>query len=67
MWKVTRELVKGSFEAYPIKDFGAIEIGLHKFNSNQEPVGAASKVGRLMVIGEFKNNEWKIRRVVSPH
>jgi Domain of unknown function (DUF4440) len=28
--KVTRELVKGSIEVYPIKDYGAIEMGLHK-------------------------------------
>ncbi|MBL0358306.1 MAG: nuclear transport factor 2 family protein [Chitinophagaceae bacterium] len=65
--KVTRELVKGSIEVYPIKDFGAIEIGLHKFRNNQEQVGTPSKVGRFMVIWEFKNNEWKIRRVVSLH
>lgn len=65
--KVTRELVKGSIEVYPIKDFGAIEIGLHKFRNNQEPVGTPSKVGRFMIIWEFKNNEWKITRVVSLH
>lgn len=65
--KVTRELVKGSIEVYPIKDFGAIEIGLHKFRNNLEPVGTPSKVGRFMLIWEFKNNEWKIRRVVSLH
>jgi hypothetical protein len=33
--KVTRELVKGSIEVYPIKDYGAVEIGLHKFHNNQ--------------------------------
>ncbi|HOY13313.1 MAG TPA: DUF4440 domain-containing protein [Saprospiraceae bacterium] len=65
--KVTRELVKGSIEVYPIKDFGAIEIGLHKFHNNQEPVGTTSKAGRFMVIWENKNNDWKIRRVVSLH
>ncbi len=65
--KVTRELVKGSIEVYPIKDFGAVEIGLHKFHNNQEPVGTPSKVGRFMLIWENKNNEWKIRRVVSLH
>jgi len=26
--KVTRELIEGSIEVYPIKDFGAIEFGL---------------------------------------
>ena len=65
--KVTRELVKGSIEVYPIKDFGAVEIGLHKFHNNQEPVGTASKVGRFLIVWENKNNEWKIRRVVSLH
>ena len=65
--KVTRELVKGSIEVYPIKDFGAIEIGLHKFNNNQEPVGTLSKVGRFLILWENKNNDWKIKRVVSLH
>jgi hypothetical protein len=41
--KVTRELVKGSIEVYPIKDYGAVEIGLHKHN-NQEPAGTPSEV-----------------------
>jgi hypothetical protein len=65
--KVTRELVKGSIEVYPIKDFGAVEIGLHKFHNNQEPIGTPSKVGRFLIIWEGKNGEWKIKRVVSLH
>jgi hypothetical protein len=65
--KVTRELVKGSIEVYPIKDFGAIEIGLHKFHNNQEPPDAESKIGRFVVVWENKNSEWKIKRVVSLH
>ncbi len=35
--KVTRTLIPGSIEVYPIKDFGAVEIGYHKFFNNQEP------------------------------
>ena len=65
--KVTRELVKGSIEVYPIKDFGAIEIGLQKFHNNQEPIGTPSKIGRFLIVWENKNNEWKIKRVVSLH
>jgi hypothetical protein len=65
--KVTRELVKGSIEVYPIKGLGAVEIGLHKFHNNQEPAGTTSKVGRFIIVWENKNNEWKIRRVVSLH
>lgn len=65
--KVTRELVKGSIEVYPIKNFGAVEIGLHKFHNNQEPVGTPSKIGRFVIVWENKHDEWKIKRVVSLH
>ena len=65
--KVTRELVKGSLEVYPIKDYGAVAIGLHRFINNQEPSHAPSRIGRFMVIWENKNNEWKIKKVVSLH
>jgi hypothetical protein len=65
--RVTRELVEGSIEVYPIKDFGAIEIGLQKFHNNEEPIGTPSKVGRFLIVWGNTNNEWKIRRVVSLH
>jgi ketosteroid isomerase-like protein len=64
--KVTRELVAGSIEVYPIKDFGAIEIGLHKFHNSAEP-NAISKVGRFMVVWKSEKKNWKIVRVVSLH
>ncbi|MES2811254.1 MAG: nuclear transport factor 2 family protein [Bacteroidota bacterium] len=64
--KVTRELVKGSIEVYPIKDFGAIEIGLHKFHNSQEPNDVAS-VGRFTIIWKKTNNDWKIVEVISLH
>lgn len=65
--KVTRELVKGSIEVYPLKGYGAVEIGLHKFHNNQNPPGTPSRAGRFMVIWQNKNGEWLIRRVVSLH
>jgi hypothetical protein len=64
--KVTRELVKGSVEVYPIKDYGAIEIGWHKFHNNQEP-NAPSNPGRFVITWQYKNGEWKISRVISLH
>jgi len=65
--KVTRELVKGSIEVYPVKEYGAIEIGLHKFHNNTEPESTKSKTGRFMVFWKKENNDWKIARVVSLH
>jgi hypothetical protein len=64
--KVTRELVEGSLEVYPIKDYGAIEIGLHKFYNNLEP-DAISHASKFIIFWQHKNNEWKIKRVVSLH
>jgi len=65
--KVTRELVKGSVEVYPIKDYGALEIGLHKFHNNTEPPNTESKAGRFMIFWKNVNKDWKIARVVSLH
>jgi hypothetical protein len=65
--KVTRELVKNSIEVYPIKDYGAVEIGYHKFHNNTEKPGTLSNPGRFVIIWQNKNNEWKITRVISLH
>lgn len=64
--KVTRELDKKSVEVYPIKDYGAIEFGLHRFHNNQEP-NARSRFARFMVVWHLEKNHWKISRVVSLH
>jgi len=64
--KVTRELVKGSIEVYPIKDFGAVEFGLHKFHNSEEP-NSKPKIGRFTIIWKNTNNNWKIVKVISLH
>jgi ketosteroid isomerase-like protein len=65
--KVTRELIPGSIEVYPIKNYGAIEIGLHRFRNNTEPAGTPSQIGRFVIIWQKENSDWKIARVVSLH
>ena len=64
--KVTRELVPGSVEVYPIANFGAIEIGFHKFHNSAEP-NAPSRPGRFVVVWHHVDNSWKITRVISLH
>jgi hypothetical protein len=64
--KVTRQLVQGSVEVYPIKDYGAIEIGWHTFHNNQEP-NAISHPGRFVIVWQHRNNKWKMTRVISLH
>lgn len=64
--KVKRELVKGSIEVYPIKGFGAVEIGMHKFYNNQEP-DAISLPSKFITIWKQEGETWKMSRVISLH
>jgi hypothetical protein len=64
--KVRRELVTGSLEVYPIKNYGAIEIGRHRFYYTE--VGKEEKLDgtfKFIHIWVHKNNEWKISRAIS--
>ena len=64
--KVRRELVKESLEVYPIKNYGAIEIGRHRFYYTA--VGKEEKLEgtfRFIHIWIHKTNEWQISRVIS--
>jgi len=65
--KVTRELVPGSVEVYPIAGFGAIEIGWHKFHNSAEP-NAPSHPGRFVIVWRHDaGDKWRITRVISLH
>jgi len=64
--KVTRTLIEGSLEVYPIKDYGAIEIGYHKFYNNQEP-NAKSKPSKFIIVWKNENERWYISKVISLH
>jgi ketosteroid isomerase-like protein len=64
--KVRRELVSGSLEVYPIKGYGAIEVGVHRFYST-EPGGKEqlTATAKFVHIWQEKDGQWKISRVVS--
>ena len=61
-----RELVKGSLEVYPIKNYGAVEIGVHNFYRTLP--GQKEKLtttGKFIQIWRERNGEWKVSRIVS--
>ncbi len=64
--KVTRTLVEGSMEVYPINDYGAVEIGYHTFYNNQEP-DAPSHPSKFIIMWKKENNTWHITKVISLH
>ena len=64
--KVTRYLIAGTLEVYPIKNYGAVEIGFHRFHNNQEP-DAESKPSKFIIMWKNENGNWRIAKVVSLH
>jgi hypothetical protein len=64
--KVTRVLIKGSIEVYRIPDFGAVEIGLHRFINHAEN-NALSRPDKFVIIWRHRNDQWQITRVISLH
>ncbi|MCO5948288.1 nuclear transport factor 2 family protein [Mucilaginibacter sp. RT5R15] len=64
--KVTRVLVPGSIEVYPIAGFGAVEVGLHRFINHQESE-TPSKPDKFIVVWRLRNGIWQITRVISLH
>lgn len=63
--KVQRELVPGSMEVYPLKDYGAVELGVHRF---LHP-GAVDHgvIGEAKFIHVWRHTDagWKITSVIS--
>lgn len=64
--KVRRELVRGSLEVFPIKDFSAIQTGSHRFyyteKGQEETLDGTFKFVHIM---KNVNGTWKISRVIS--
>jgi hypothetical protein len=61
--KVQRSLLEDTLEVHPLKGYGAVEIGIHRFHHPNEPdnVGDA----RFVTIWHDDNGVWKVTRVIS--
>ena len=62
--KVVRQLVPESLEVYPMKGYGAVEIGWHRFH----PPGAKpaeSGGAQFIMLWQNGGGVWKITRVIS--
>ena len=64
--KVTRVLVKGSIEVYPIPGYGAVEIALHRFINHAEN-DHLSQPDRFVVVWRHLNDKWQMTRIISLH
>jgi ketosteroid isomerase-like protein len=61
---IRRELVKNSLEVYPIKDYGAIEIGIHRFCHKED---GKEEYGSFKFVHVWRKtgDSWKISRIIS--
>jgi hypothetical protein len=59
--KVMRELV-GTIEVYPLANYGAVEIGIHRFrHTGDSDTGEA----RFIQLWRLKDGTWQLTRVIS--
>ena len=65
--KVTRELLKGSIEVYPVPNYGAVQMGAHRFFNIKEKEAGPSRFSKFVHIWHREAGGWKLARVVSLH
>lgn len=61
--KFRRELVAGSLRVYPIKDYGAIAQGVHRFC--QFKSGACEGAAEFLIVWRQEGAKWSMTRVFS--
>jgi ketosteroid isomerase-like protein len=63
--KVTRELIPGTLEVYPIANYGAVEIGVHRFHHPGHEDGESIGEAKFIHLWQQKDGAWKVTRVIS--
>jgi len=61
--KVHRELVAGTMEVYPLKGYGAVEIGVHRFTHPNDPHSLGE--AKFVTLWRLKDGAWTITRAIS--
>ncbi len=59
-----RVLIEGSMQVYPIKDFGAVQLGRHQF-CHQENGKDDCGTFQFVHTWQKKDGQWKVTRIIS--
>ena len=62
--KVKRELLPQTLEVYPLKGYGAVEIGIHRFHHPAHPEDGMGDA-KFVMLWRNKDGTWKVTRVIS--
>ena len=61
--KVERALLPDTLEVYPLKAYGAVEIGIHRFHHPGSPENAGD--AKFVTLWQNKDGAWKVTPVIS--
>jgi len=53
-----------TLEVYPLKGYGAVEIGIHRFHHPGHPEDGEGDA-KFITIWQNKDGDWKVTRVIS--
>jgi hypothetical protein len=56
-------LLRSTLEVYPLKGYGAVEIGRHRFHHPQEAANVDE--AKFVMLWQNKDGTWKVTRVIS--
>jgi ketosteroid isomerase-like protein len=62
--KVQRMLLTDTLEVYPLKGYGAVEIGIHRFHHPGHPEDGMGDA-RFITLWQNKDGVWTVTRVIS--
>ena len=62
--RIRRELVPGSLEVYPVKNYGAIEVGSHRF-CHEENGRTECGTFKFLHVWRKTGKTWRLSRIVS--
>jgi hypothetical protein len=65
-WRLRREVIPGTLTVYPLNNYGAILSGEHLFYVNEKGKKEyLDGIARFTHVWRFKDNVWKMHRVLS--
>jgi ketosteroid isomerase-like protein len=62
--KVERTLLVDTLEVYPLKGYGAVEIGVHRFHHPGHPEDGMGDA-KFVTLWQNQDGVWKVTRVIS--
>ena len=62
--KVERTIVPGSMEVHPLKGYGAVEIGVHRFHHPGRPEDGVGEA-KFVTLWQNKEGAWRVTRAIS--